>query len=139
MTQTDPIADFITIIRNAMLARKLEVVADHSRMREDIARILGREGFVERYEVYSEGRGRSPRFRKIRVHLRYYDDLRRFGPLNYIKRVSKPSRRVYVDSGKNLPLRGGTGVRILSTSSGVLSDADARRMRVGGEVLMEVW
>lgn len=139
MTQTDPIADFITIIRNAKLARKLEAVADYSRMREDIARILGREGFIERYEVYSEGRGKNPKFRKIRIHLRYYDDLRRFGPLNHIGRVSKPSRRVYVDSGKNVSLRGGTGIRILSTSSGVLSDVEARRKRVGGEVLMEVW
>jgi len=139
MTQTDPIADFITIIRNAKLARKLEVVADHSRMREEIAKILAREGFIERYEVYSEGRGRSPKFRKIRVHLRYYDDLRRFGPLNHIKRVSKPSRRVYVNSSKNVALRGGTGIRILSTSSGIMTDVEARRKRVGGEVLMEVW
>ncbi len=139
MTQTDPIADFITIIRNAKLARKLEVVADHSRMREEIAKILAREGFIERYEVYSEGRGRNPRFRKIRVHLRYYDDLRRFGPLNHIKRVSKPSRRVYVNSSKNVALRGGTGIRILSTSSGIMTDVEARRKRVGGEVLMEVW
>ena len=139
MTQTDPIADFITIIRNAKLARKLEVVADHSRMREEIAKILAREGFIERYEVYSEGRGRNPRFRKIRVHLRYYDDLRRFGPLNHIKRVSKPSRRVYVNSSKNVALRGGTDIRILSTSSGIMTDVEARRKRVGGEVLMEVW
>jgi len=139
MTQTDPIADFITIIRNAKLARKLEVVADHSRMREEIAKILAHEGFIERYEVYSEGRGRNPRFRKIRVHLRYYDDLRRFGPLNHIKRVSKPSRRVYVNSSKNVALRGGTGIRILSTSSGIMTDVEARRKRVGGEVLMEVW
>lgn len=139
MTQTDPIADFITIIRNAKLARKLEVVADHSRMREEIAKILAREGFIERYEVYSEGRGRNPRFRKIRVHLRYYDDLRRFGPLNHIRRVSKPSRRVYVNSSKNVALRGGTGIRILSTSSGIMTDVEARRKRVGGEVLMEVW
>jgi len=120
------------------MSRQTEVVVPHSKMREAIASILAREGFVERIEVFDERRRRR-RYKHLRVHLRYYDELRNEGPLNHIARVSKPSRRVYTDAAGNQPLRGGVGVRILSTSSGVMTDSDARRKKVGGEVLVEVW
>jgi len=136
--QTDPIADFITIIRNAMAGRHPDAVAAHSRLREAIARILVKEGYLDRYEVFEERRRRKS-FKFIRLHLRYFDELRRQGPLHHISRVSKPSRRVYADAAGNLPLRGGTSLRILSTSSGVMTDSEARRKRIGGEVLVEVW
>jgi small subunit ribosomal protein S8 len=136
--QTDPIADFITVIRNAVLARHTEAVVPHSRLREAVGGILAREGFVERIEVFEERRRRR-KYKHLRIYLRYYDELRSEGPLNHIARVSKPSRRVYADASGNQPLRGGVGVKILSTSSGVMTDSDARRKSVGGEVLMEVW
>ena len=136
--QTDPIADFITIIRNAASARAKEVVVPHSKMREAIASILAKEGFVDRIEVFDERRQRR-KFKRLRVYMRYYDELRHIGPLTHISRVSKPSRRVYANATENKPLRGGVGVRILSTSSGVMTDGEARRRNVGGEVLVEVW
>jgi len=136
--QTDPIADFITIIRNAVTARAKDAVAPHSKMREAIASILAREGFIDRIEVFDERRQRR-KFKRLRVHMRYYDELRHIGPLTHIARVSKPSRRVYADASGNKPVRGGVGVRILSTSSGVMTDNEARRRNIGGEVLVEVW
>ncbi len=136
--QTDPIADFITIIRNAVRARARDAVTPHSKMREAIASILAREGFIDRIEVFDERR-QNRKFKRLRVHMRYYDELRHKGPLTHIARVSKPSRRVYAGASENKPLRGGVGVRILSTSSGVMTDNEARRRNVGGEVLVEVW
>jgi small subunit ribosomal protein S8 len=70
---------------------------------------------------------------------RYYDDLHRLSPLNRITRISKPSRRVYTDAESNKMVRGGVGIRILSTSHGLMTDKDARQKNVGGEVLVEVW
>ncbi|OGK12060.1 MAG: 30S ribosomal protein S8 [Candidatus Riflebacteria bacterium RBG_13_59_9] len=136
--QTDPIADFITVVRNAMIGRQMEAVVPHSKMREAIARILSKEGFIERFEVFGE-KQKQQRFKYLRVHMRYYDDLRQEGPLHKIARVSKPSRRVYADATHNRPMRGGVGIRILSTSRGVMTDIEARRKNIGGEVLVEVW
>jgi small subunit ribosomal protein S8 len=137
--QTDPIADFITVLRNAMRSRKGECTVPHSIMREEISKILSKEGFIDRYEVLDESRKRGPKFRSLRLHLRYYDDLRRVSPLSHIVRISKPSRRIYTDADGNKMVRGGVGIRILSTSQGLMTDKDARKKKVGGEVLVEVW
>ena len=139
MTRTDPIADFITVLRNAAGAQKEEVRFPMSRMNESIAKLLVREGFVESAEVTSEpGKGRFRR-RLLRVQLRYMDELRRESTLSHIARVSKPGLRVYRSRKELPPLRGGTGVRILSTSQGVMTDIEARRKGIGGEILVEVW
>jgi small subunit ribosomal protein S8 len=138
--QTDPIADFITVLRNASSSRKRDCTVPHSRMREEIAKILSKEGFIDRFEVVDEARKRGGhKFRSLRLHLRYYDDLHRLSPLNRITRISKPSRRVYTDAESNKMVRGGVGIRILSTSHGLMTDKDARQKNVGGEVLVEVW
>jgi small subunit ribosomal protein S8 len=137
--QTDPIADFITVLRNAQSSRKSDLTISHSRMREEITKILVKEGFVDRYEIVDEARPRGRKFRALRLYLRYYDDLRRISPLNHIVRISKPSRRIYTDAESNKTLRGGVGVRILSTSQGLMTDKEARHKKVGGEILVEVW
>lgn len=139
MSRTDPIADFITVLRNGLRAGKAEISFPHSRLNESIARLLGREGFVERTEVASDpGKGRFRR-KWLKVHLRYFDELRQDAPLSHIARVSKPGLRVYRGRRQLRPLRGGSGLRIVSTSQGVMTDIEARRRGIGGEVLMEVW
>lgn len=139
MSRTDPIADFITVIRNGARAGRAEIGFPHSRMNESIARLLGREGFVERVEVVGEPARRRFRRKWLRVHLRYFDELRRETPLAHIARVSRPGLRVYRGRKQLLPLRGGSGIRIVSTSQGVMTDIEARRQGIGGEVLVEVW
>lgn len=133
MTMTDPIADMLARIRNASTAMHEEVDIPASKIKESIARILVDEGFVERYEVVS-GNGTHPH---IKVTLRYTGDRER--AISGIRRISKPGRRVYRGS-KELPrVLGGLGVAIISTSQGVMSDRQARRAGVGGEVLAYVW
>lgn len=139
MSRTDPIADFITVLRNATSAHKAEVSFPMSRVNESIAKLLAREGFVDGVEVVAEsGKGRFRR-KLLRVSLRYMDELRRESTLNHIARVSRPGLRVYRGRKELPPLRGGTGVRILSTSQGVMTDIEARRKGIGGEVMVEVW
>jgi small subunit ribosomal protein S8 len=129
---TDPVADFLTRIRNAVRVRRAAVEAPLSKMRVAIAEVLKREGFIRGFGVSAEGvQG------LIRVDLKY-------GPegedvINRIRRVSCPGRRVYCAADEMTPLVGGMGIRIVSTSKGVLSDRECRRQRLGGEVLCEVW
>jgi len=139
LSRTDPIADFITVLRNGVRAGRTEVTFPHSRMNESIARLLGREGFIERVEVTNQTGKRRFRRKWLRVHLRYFDELRRDSPLSHIGRVSKPGLRVYRGHKELPPVRGGSGVRIVSTSQGVITDIEARRRGIGGEVLVEVW
>ena len=129
---TDPIADMLTRIRNANLALKPQVGVPASKLKEEIAKILVSEGYVERYEVAGEGATRT-----INVTLRYAEGRARV--LTGLRRVSRPGLRVYKDA-KHLPsVQGGLGVAIVSTSQGLLPDREARRRRLGGEILCEVW
>ena len=130
---TDPVADLLTRIRNANHARKAAVDMPWSRHKEAIAKALVNEGYLESAaEVTEEGSGRT-----LRIGLRY-DDRRRPVILG-IKRVSRPSLRVYVGSTEIPAIRKGLGVQVLSTPKGVLVDREARKQGVGGELLCTVW
>jgi small subunit ribosomal protein S8 len=130
---TDPVADMLTRIRNANHARKAAVDMPWSRHKEAIAKALVNEGYLESAaEVAEEGSGRT-----LRIGLRY-DDRRRPVILG-IKRVSRPSLRVYVGSTEIPAIRKGLGVNVLSTPKGVLVDREARKQGVGGELLCTVW
>ena len=129
---TDPVADMLTRIRNAVTARKARVDVPWSRHKADIARALVEEGFLGAVErVDAEPRP------ILRIELRY--DNGRRPVIEGIARVSRPSLRVYVGKGKVPPVRGGLGVSVLSTPRGVMVDREARRQGVGGEILCRVW
>lgn len=129
---TDPIADMLTRIRNANQALHPETVMPSSKLKEQIAKILSEEGFVDGYKVEDARVGKA-----LTVRLRYQNG--RVRVLKGIKRVSKPGHRVYKGAGEISRVAGGIGVSILSTSEGLLTDREARRRNVGGEVLCEVW
>ena len=127
---TDPIADMLTRIRNAATAKHLDVDVPVSKLHMEIAKILHREGYVRGYQLINRGQ-------TVRIRLRY--DAHREPVLRGIKRVSKPGRRVYAGRDRLPRVLGGLGVAIVSTSQGVMTDRDARRRGVGGEVIGEVW
>jgi small subunit ribosomal protein S8 len=132
MTVSDPIADMLTRIRNAIMAKHEQVLVPSSRLKLSIARILKEEGFITDYEVIRE----KPQ-RAIKVQLKYYD--RNKPAINGMKRVSKPGLRVYV-GGKEIPrVFSGLGIAIVSTSKGVRTGQQAWRQGIGGELLCFVW
>jgi small subunit ribosomal protein S8 len=129
----DPIADFLTRIRNGLMARKPEVVTNSSKMLQQIARILERHGYIENFDIEKSSEIKS----KLRIKLRY-DDTNR--PLaEGFKRISKPGLRAYTKASDIPSIRGGMGLAILSTSKGVLTGIEARKQNIGGEVLCTVW
>jgi small subunit ribosomal protein S8 len=132
MTMTDPISDMLTRIRNASTAMHEEVVIPASKIKENIAKILVEEGFVNGFEVV-QSNGHAA----IKITLRYSDDRSR--AISGIRRISKPGRRVYRGARELPRVLGGLGIAIVSTSQGVMTDKEARRARVGGEVLAYVW
>ncbi len=130
---TDPIADMLTRIRNAVRNKKKEVVVEpKSNLKLEILKILKREGFIEDYQVISEEKGG-----KIKVVLKYDE----YGEpvIEDLQRVSKPSRRIYVSSDKIPWVKNGMGIAIISTSQGLLTDREARMRKVGGELMLYVW
>jgi small subunit ribosomal protein S8 len=127
---TDPIADMLTRIRNAALARHERTLVPASQLKKHIAEILKLEGFIA--DVRQED---DPRH--LTIVLKYGRD--RTSAIDGIKRVSRPGRRVYVRYDRIPRVLSGMGVAILSTSRGVMSDKEARRQKVGGELLCEVW
>ena len=129
---TDPIADMLTRIRNANQALQPETSMPSSKLKVEIAKILATEGFVDSYKEED-----APVGKKLTVRLRYGTDRSRV--LQGIQRVSKPGRRVYKGSTDIDRVQGGIGVSIVSTSDGLLTDREARRRNVGGEILAEVW
>ena len=131
MTISDPIADMLTRIRNAVMARHDSVQVPASKMKISIAKILKEEGFITDYELV---KGKPNRV--IKIHLRYIDN--NTSAVSSLQRVSKPGLRVYVDRGEIPRLAGGLGVAILSTSKGVMSGQDAHRQGIGGELLCYV-
>lgn len=129
---TDPIADMLARIRNASSAMHDEVLVPDSKIKQNIARILADEGFVDGFETVDDGNHSM-----IKIRLRYSEERER--AIAGIRRISKPGRRVY-RGAKELPrVLGGLGIAIVSTSQGVMTDKEARRARVGGEVLAYVW
>src|SRR4028118_755278 len=132
--QTDPIADFLTAIRNANTARPNEVTFPTSKVKVEIARILKEEGYINDYEVTPDEQKKQGR---IRIVMRYADGRERV--IQHTERVSKPGRRIYVGKNDSQRVLGGLGVAILSTPRGVLTDRAAKRAGVGGELLAKVY
>lgn len=132
MSFTDPVADFLTRIRNSIRARhqKLEVPA--SKLKVEIARILKEEGYIASYKA-SEENGRAI----LRVYLKY--DANNEAAIRDLSRVSRPGCRVYVSHESIRRVQGGMGISILTTPRGVMTGREARRQKVGGEILCEVW
>lgn len=129
---SDPIADLLTRIRNGAQARLTTVDIPHSTIKVEIVKILQAEGFLSGYEVVNE-----TKFPVIRVTVRY--DSKRVPMLNHIARVSKPGLRVYKPVSDLKPLRSGLTTRIVSTSAGLMTDREARKRKMGGEVICEVY
>jgi small subunit ribosomal protein S8 len=129
---TDPIADMLTRIRNANMARQEFVLMPWSKMKLAVAKILKEEGFIANYEVLRARPGRV-----MKVYLKYYD--RDQPAILGLKRVSKPGLRVYVQRSDIPRLYGGLGISILSTSKGVMTGHKAWAQRLGGELLCYVW
>jgi len=132
MVLTDPIADMLTRIRNANMAEKTAVKMPHSKMKSEVARLLKAEGFIKDYTLENED-GKSV----LRVFLKYTDE--REPVIQGLRRISKSSCRKYVKADEVPRVLGGIGMAILSTSSGVMTDNEARQKKVGGEVLCYIW
>jgi small subunit ribosomal protein S8 len=130
--QTDPIADFLTRIRNGLRADHDEVEMPSSAFKAEIARILAEQGYIEGYETESGRVGKV-----LRVKLKYTED--RKPVITGIERLSKPGRRRYVTATEVPRVFGGMGTAIMSTSKGVMTGHDARREGVGGELVARVW
>lgn len=131
----DPIADMLTRIRNALMARHREVPVPLSKIKVEIARILKEEGYIEDYSVGDE----SP-VPLINIKLKYYGSRRERRPvITKLQRVSKPGRRVYRKRAELPIVLSGTGIAIVTTPSGVMTAQQARKQGVGGEVLCYVW
>jgi small subunit ribosomal protein S8 len=129
---TDPIADFLTRLRNGCQSGKSEVMAPYSKMKAEIARILKQEGYISNYEVET---GKDP-FPQLRVVNKF---INRTPAITGLKRVSKPGLRKYVGSTEIPRVLGGIGISILSTSKGLMSGREAKKQNVGGELLALVW
>jgi small subunit ribosomal protein S8 len=133
MSMMDPLADMYTRIRNASRVKKETVDIPASNLKKEIAKILKEEGFVENFKVLDDDKQGT-----IRIKLKY-DGKKRTSVISGIKQVSKPGLRIYVNSNEVPKVLGGYGIAVLTTSSGVITDAQCRKLRVGGEVLCQVW
>ncbi len=129
---TDPIADMLTRIRNALQARHAKVDVPASRLKTDIARILKEEGYISNFKLAEDGAKRS-----IRIYLKYTPG--NVPVISRIERVSRPGCRVYVGSKEVPRVLGGLGINILTTPRGVMTGSAAHKENVGGEVLCQVW
>ncbi len=132
MSFSDPIADMLTRIRNAGKAKFNSVDIPGSRLKTDMARVLKNEGYVRNYKFIKDGKQGI-----LRIYLKY--DKEQKPVICQLERVSKPSRRVYVKKDEIAPVFSGTGIAIISTSKGILTDKEARKESIGGEVLCHIW
>lgn len=132
MVVTDPIADMLTRIRNALIVRHTTVDVPSSKIKKAIAQILLDEGFIKGFEIVKEGS-----FDTIRITLKYGPNKEKV--IVGLKRISKPGLRVYAQSTELPKVLGGLGIAIISTSKGIMTDKDARKAKVGGEVLAYIW
>ena len=133
MTMSDPIADMLTRIRNANTAKHDTVDVPASKMKIAIANIILDEGYISKYDLVEEGN-----FQTIRIELKYGAD-KNERIITGLKRISKPGLRVYANREELPKVLGGLGVAIISTNQGVITDKEARKLQVGGEVLAFVW
>jgi len=129
---TDPIADMLSRIRNAISANHSKVDIPGSKLKVEIAKILKEEGYINNYNI----KGEAPKY-QIRIFLRY--DTKGVSSITHISRVSRPGRRVYVGAGEIPKVLGGFGVNIISTSRGLMSGRKARREKVGGEIVAQIY
>jgi len=136
MSMTDPIADFLTRIRNGIQAAHETVVMPSSKLKVEIARVLREQGYIEGYDVRPPSGERGQAGERLEVRLKYTDA--RVSVISGLKRVSRPGQRTYVDSRSMPKVLGGMGTAIISTSQGVMTGHDARKAGVGGEVLAQV-
>ena len=128
---TDPIADMLTRVRNAVQAKVKRVDLPVSKLKTEFARILKENHFIHDYKVLDDGR-----FGVLRVYLRYFEDR---PVIRNVQRVSRPGRRIYKAADELPRVRGGLGIAIVSTSKGMMTDRQARAEKVGGEVMALVW
>ena len=135
MSMTDPVADFLTRLRNAANAQHHDVTIPSSKLKKELARILKEQGYIEAYEVLAPSAG-SPGERIV-VTLKYTND--RKPVISGIQRVSRPGQRLYVPHTNIPKVQGGMGTAIISTSRGVMTGHQARAAGVGGEVVAKVW
>jgi small subunit ribosomal protein S8 len=135
MSMTDPIADFMTRLRNAASAQHHDVRIPSSKLKRELARILKEQGYIENYEIHPPA-GDHPG-EEIAITLKYTED--RKPVISGIQRVSRPGRRTYVDHAHIPRIQGGMGTAIISTSKGVMTGHEARQEGVGGEVVARVW
>jgi small subunit ribosomal protein S8 len=133
MSVSDPIADFLTRIRNAARAKHARLDAPASRLAEEITKVLQREGYISDYKRVEDSRQGI-----LRIYLRY-DHADGSSVIEGLQRVSTPGRRVYIGTDKIPRVRGGLGTAIISTPRGVLTDKEARQAGVGGELVARVW
>lgn len=137
MANFDPIAQMLTIIRNGIQAKKNSVVVDSSNLKKNIVRILHEENFISKYAVLEPSEEDNRKFEQIKIYLRYVNDLE--SVIKGLEKVSKPGKRVYVNSKKIPVVFNHIGIAILSTNKGVLTDRDARKYNVGGEYICKIW
>lgn len=130
---TDPIGDLLTRIRNASRAGHLTITAPASKAKERVLEVLKKEGYVDRVDAFKDKQGRS----FLKVFLRY--DQSGAPVIREINRKSKPGRRIYLGCDAIKPFKGGLGINLVSTSRGVLTDSQARELKVGGELLCSVF
>jgi small subunit ribosomal protein S8 len=130
---TDPIADFLARIRNAILARQTDVIAPSSKLKQRLCVLLKDEGYISGYDVRDDAKGLT----EIVVRLRWADP--RTNAITGLRRRSRPGQRMYVRHGTIPKVRSGLGIAILSTSKGLMTDRAARKEGLGGELLCEVW
>ncbi len=133
MAITDPIADMLTRLRNASKARFKVVEVWPSRINKNIAQVMKTAGYISGFELKKGNDGKQV----LKIYLKYADNKQTV--ISSIQRISKPSRRVYVRSAELPKVLNGYGISIISTSRGVVSDADARKLNIGGEVLCNIW
>lgn len=134
MTMTDPIADMLTRIRNANVAMHDTVLMPSSKVKENLAKVLAQEGYIEGFDTKA---ATDKPGKVLEITMKYAPDRTR--TISGVRRVSKPGLRVYTGADKLPRVLGGLGVAVLSTSQGLMSDREARKRRMGGEVLCYVW
>ena len=132
MLTTDPIADMLTRIRNAQVTRKDSVTMQTSRMKKDIAQILLDEGYINAFEEVNDGK-----FTNLVINLKYGPKKEKV--ITGLKRISTPGLRIYAGAEELPKVLGGLGIAIISTSKGVMTDKNARKLGIGGEVLAYIW
>ena len=129
---TDPIADLLARIKNVIIRKKKEVKVPHSKIKEEILKVLKQEGFIRSYEVVETDGNKK----NLMITLRYPNGK---SMINELKRISRPGVRTYVSSNNIPRVKRGLGIAILTTSKGVMSDNEARKQKVGGELICKVW